>query len=276
MTSILHIKIFKMNEHLTIGNKKFKSRLILGSGKYKNITDATLSIRNSKCEIVTVAIRRAKSDSSNSINSLINSINWSNIWILPNTAGCKTAQEAIRVAEISQGIVKQIGQDNNKFIKLEVIPDPKYLLPDPIGTLEAAEYLTQEGFTVLPYINADPILAKQLEDVGCAAVMPLGSPIGSGKGLQNLDNIKIIIESSKVPVIIDAGIGAPSEASHAMELGADGVLVNTAIAHAKSSPLMAEAMKYSVIAGYKSYIAGKINQINQAQASSPIEGNIML
>nr|WDA98823.1 thiamin biosynthesis protein G [Sciadococcus taiwanensis] len=264
-----------MSEHLNIGNKHFNSRLLLGTGKYKNLHEAKLCIEQSECEIVTVAVRRAKNSLSNSINSLIHILDWSKLTILPNTAGCQTAQEAIRVAELSQALVRQIGQPENKFIKLEVIPDPKYLLPDPIGTLEAAEYLVKKGFIVLPYINADPILAKQLEEIGCATVMPLGSPIGSGQGLQNLENIKIIVENSKVPVIVDAGIGIPSEATQAMELGVDGVLINTAIAQAQSSSLMAEAMKLSVISGYKAYLAGRMKKQDYAQLSSPSKGGII-
>lgn len=264
-----------MSEHLIIGNRQFESRLLVGTGKYKSLQEAKLCIEKSDCEIVTVAIRRAKNSFNHSMNSLIDILDWAKLCILPNTAGCQTAQEAIRVAELSRAIVEQVGQPENRFIKLEVIPDPKYLLPDPVGTLEAAEYLVKQGFVVLPYINADPILAKQLEDVGCATVMPLGSPIGSGQGLTNLENIKIIIENSKIPVIVDAGIGTASEAAQAMELGVEGVLINTAIAQAKSSSLMAEAMKLSVISGRKAYLAGRIQKKDYAQPSSPVKGGIL-
>ena len=163
-------------------------------------------------------------------------IDWSRIWMLPNTAGCTNAEEAVRVARLGRELAKLAGQDNNNFVKLEVIPDSRHLLPDPFGTLEAAEMLVKEGFTVLPYINADPLLAKRLEDVGCATVMPLGSPIGSGQGLRNAANIGLIIENARVPVVVDAGIGVPSDAAQAMEMGADAVLINSAIALAGQPP----------------------------------------
>lgn len=244
---------------------------MLGSGKYKSVIDAQDCIRESNCEIITVAIRRAQSLTFNSSNknNLIDSIDWQKIWILPNTAGCKTVEEAIRIAALGREIAKKIGQEDNNFVKLEVISDTKYLLPDPIGTLKAAEYLVNKGFTVLPYISSDPILAKQLEEVGCATVMPLGSPIGSGQGLRNSYNIQMIIDNAKIPVIVDAGIGSATDASQAMELGSDAILVNTAIAKAKSSRLMAKAMKLAVEAGRNSYLAGRIQMENQGISSSP-------
>ena len=176
---------------------------------------------------------------------------------------------------LGRELAKLSGQEENNFVKLEVIPDKKYLLPDPIETLKAAEILIKKGFAVLPYINADPILAKRLEEIGCATVMPLGSPIGSGQGLLNLSNIRIIIENAKVPVIIDAGIGVPSEASQAMELGADGVLINSAIAQAENPPLMAQAINYGVKAGRQAFLAGRIKKRDFAVASSP-EKNISI
>lgn len=257
---------------LIIGNKSFNSRLMLGTGKYKNLKNAQESINASNTSIVTVAIRRAGNTKSFGKKNLINNLNWQKLWLLPNTAGCQTAEEAIRIASFGREITKRLGQVENNFIKLEVIPDPKYLLPDPIGTLKAAEYLIKKNFTVLPYINPDPMLAKQLEDIGCATIMPLGSPIGSGQGLQNILNIQIIIENAKIPVIIDAGIGTASEAGQAMEMGASAVLLNTAVAKAKSPELMAEAMKLSVISGRKAYISGRMQQYNYAQASSPKQG----
>ena len=258
-------------DKLKIGNKFFNSRLMLGTGKYKTITDAISSIQNSDCEIVTVAIRRLPTDLKNDNSSFLNRLNWEKLWLLPNTAGSQTAEEAIRMAFLGHELACQIGQENNFFVKLEVISDPKYLLPDPIGTLKAAEFLIKKGFTVLPYINADPILALHLEDLGCATVMPLGSPIGSGQGINNLENIKIIIENAKVPVIIDAGIGTPSEATHAMELGADGVLLNTAVAQAKNPAQMALAMNLAVQSGRLGYLAGRMDKKYYASPSSPLE-----
>jgi len=258
-------------DKLKIGSKFFNSRLMLGTGKYKTITDAISSIQNSECEIVTVAIRRLPTDLKNDNSTFLNRLNWEKLWLLPNTAGSQTAEEAIRMAFLGHELACQIGQENNFFVKLEVISDPKYLLPDPIGTLKAAEFLIKKGFTVLPYINADPILALHLEDLGCATVMPLGSPIGSGQGINNLGNIKIIIENAKVPVIIDAGIGTPSEATHAMELGADGVLLNTAVAQAKNPAQMALAMNLAVQSGRLGYLAGRMDKKYYASPSSPLE-----
>jgi thiazole synthase len=256
---------------LKIGNKVFNSRLMLGTGKYRTTKDALDSIEKSECEIVTVAIRRLPTNLKNDNISFLNQLNWKKLWLLPNTAGSQTAEEAIRMAFLGHELACQIGQEDNFFVKLEVISDPKYLLPDPIGTLKAAEFLIKKGFTVLPYINADPMLALHLEDLGCATVMPLGSPIGSGQGLNNLANIKIIIENSNIPVIIDAGIGLPSEASHAMELGADGVLLNTAVAQAKVPANMAEAMKLGVQSGRLAYLAGRMEKKYYANPSSPME-----
>tara|TARA_B100000900_G_C20297311_1_gene600709 strand:+ start:34 stop:621 length:588 start_codon:yes stop_codon:yes gene_type:complete len=193
--------------------------------------------------------------------------------MLPNTAGCKNSEEAIRIALLGRELAKLSGQEDNNFIKLEVIPDVKYLLPDPLETLKAAEMLIKKDFTVLPYINADPILAKRLEEIGCSTVMPLGSPIGSGQGLLNSSNISIIIENSKIPVIIDAGIGVPSEACQAMEMGAEGVLINSAIALADNPVRMAQAMDLGVKAGRMSFLAGRIHKALHAKPSSP-EDNI--
>lgn len=254
---------------LKIGNKAFKSRLMLGTGKYVNTRSAIESINISEAEIVTVAVRRVNNDY-RSKNSLIKSLDWNQLWLLPNTAGCTSAEEAIRIARIGRELSKRVGQSDNNFIKLEVIPDAKYLLPDPIGTLKAAEYLAKKNFNVLAYTNTDPVLAKHLEEVGCAAVMPLGSPIGSGQGLQNPFNLSAIINNSNIPIIIDAGIGTASEASYAMELGADGVLINTAIAQAIYPQKMAYAMKLAVKAGKQARLAGRIRPRQLAQASSPL------
>jgi len=258
-------------DKLKIGDKFFSSRLMLGTGKYKTSIDAIESIKNSACEILTVAIRRLPIDIKNDSTSFLNNLNWQKLWLLPNTAGSQTAEEAIRMAFLGHELACQIGQDDNFFVKLEVISDPKYLLPDPIGTLKAAEFLIKKGFTVLPYINADPMLALHLEDLGCATVMPLGSPIGSGQGLINLENIQIIIENANVPVIVDAGIGSPSEATQAMEIGADGVLLNTAVAQSKNPSQMASAMKLGVQAGRLGYLAGRMEKKYYASPSSPLE-----
>nr|YP_010537101.1 Thiamine biosynthesis protein G [Lithodesmioides polymorpha]UYC30888.1 Thiamine biosynthesis protein G [Lithodesmioides polymorpha] len=255
---------------LKIGNKIFNSRLMLGTGKYRTVDDAVNSIIKSECEIVTVAIRRLPTNLNHDNTSFLKSLDWENLWLLPNTAGSQTAEEAIRMAFLGHELACQIGQEDNFFVKLEVISDPKYLLPDPIGTLKAAEFLIKKGFTVLPYINADPMLALHLEDLGCATVMPLGSPIGSGQGLNNLANIQIIIENSTIPVIVDAGIGTPSEATLAMEMGADGVLLNTAVAQAKIPEKMALAMNLGVQSGRLAYLAGRMEKKYYANASSPI------
>lgn len=258
-------------DQFKIGNKLFSSRLMLGTGKYKTIFDAIESIESSECEIVTVAIRRLPTNLNHDNTSFLNELNWNKLWLLPNTAGSQTAEEAIRMAFLGHELACQIGQEDNFFVKLEVISDPKYLLPDPIGTLKAAEFLIKKGFTVLPYINADPMLALHLEDLGCATVMPLGSPIGSGQGLTNLENIRIIIENANIPVIVDAGIGTPSEATQAMEIGADGILLNTAIAQATKPAQMATAMKLGVQAGRLGHLAGRMKKKDYASASSPLE-----
>jgi len=258
---------------LLIGGKQFSSRLMVGTGKYKSTLDMVESLSNSETEIITVAVRRIKNDQTG--ENILKKVNWRKYWMLPNTAGCGNCDEAVRIAILGRELAKLSGQEENYFVKLEVIPDKKYLLPDPIETLKAAEILIKKGFAVLPYINADPILAKRLEEIGCATVMPLGSPIGSGQGLLNLSNIRIIIVNAKVPVIIDAGIGVPSEASQAMEIGADGVLINSAIAQAANPPLMAQAINYSVKAGRQAFLAGRIKKQDFAVASSP-EKNISI
>lgn len=255
---------------LTIGNKSFKSRLMLGTGKYKTMSEAVQSIKTSQCEIVTVAIRRLPTNIKKDNITFLTKLDWQNLWLLPNTAGSQTADEAIRIAFLGHELACQLGQRDNFFVKLEVISDPKYLLPDPIGTLKAAKFLVKQGFTVLPYISADPMLALHLEDIGCATVMPLGSPIGSGQGLNNITNIQIIVENASVPVIVDAGIGTPSEAAAALEIGADGVLLNTAVAQAQNSIQMAQAMRLGVQAGRLGYLAGLMSKKNYAEASSPL------
>ena len=241
------------NDPLIIAGREFRSRLIVGTGKYRTMEEMRDAIDASGAEMVTVAIRRLHLD-------------WGRYTILPNTAGCKTAEEALFTARLARELT------GSSWLKLEVIPDPQYLLPDPIATLEAAEQLIADGFTVLPYIHADPILARRLEQVGCATVMPLGSPIGSGRGIFTREEIEIIIENASVPVVVDAGLGAPSDASLALEIGADAVLVNTAIAQAKDPIGMAESFGLGVEAGRKAYLAGRIARKQVAEASSPLEG----
>jgi thiazole synthase len=258
---------------LTIAGKTFQSRLMTGTGKYRSIAEMQQSIIASGCEIVTVAVRRVQTKAAGH-EGLAEALDWTKIWMLPNTAGCETAEEAIRVARLGREMAKLLGQEDNNFVKLEVIPDPKYLLPDPIGTLQAAEQLVKEGFAVLPYINADPMLAKRLEDVGCATVMPLASPIGSGQGLKTTANIQIIIENAGIPVVVDAGIGSPSQAAQAMELGADALLINSAIALAQNAPAMAQAMNLATVAGRLAYLAGRMPLKTYASASSPLTGTI--
>ncbi len=262
-----------LDDRLIIAGRSFRSRLMTGTGKYRNFDEMRQSIAMSNCEIVTVAVRRVQTNAPGH-EGLADALDWSKIWMLPNTAGCQTAEEAIRVARLGREMAKLLGQEDNNFVKLEVIPDAKYLLPDPIGTLDAAEQLVKEGFAVLPYINADPILAKRLEEAGCATVMPLGSPIGSGQGIRNAANIGIIIENATIPVVVDAGIGTPSEAAQAMEMGADALLINTAIAQAVNPPMMARAMHLAAEAGRLAHQAGRIAVKSHASASSPMTGTI--
>ena len=254
-------------DELVIGGKVFKSRLMVGTGKFLDFNIMKEAHEKSGAEIVTVAIRRVDLNAPGHVG-LIEQIDTKKYWILPNTAGCQTKEEAVRIAKLSRAM------GINNWVKLEVIPDPKYLLPDPIATYEAAQELIKDGFVVLPYINADPILAKRLEDIGCATVMPLGSPIGTGQGVKCSANIEIIIKQSKVPVIVDAGIGVPSEASCVMEMGADAVLLNTAIACAQDPVQMAEAFKLGVESGRKAYLAGRIPIKEYASASSALHGII--
>jgi thiazole synthase len=250
---------------LVVAGVTLRSRLFLGTGKYRTDEEMLAALEASGSELITVALRRIDLDDPKK-KTILDVIDWSRYRILPNTAGCRTAEEAIRIAKLARSM------GLSDWVKLEVIPDPRYLFPDPEETLKAARVLVDEGFKVLPYINADPVLAKKLEEIGTVTVMPLGSPIGSGQGLKTLDQIRIIIEDAKVPVVVDAGIGVPSDAAAAMELGADAVLVNTAVALARDPALMAEAIKDGVGAGRKAYLAGRIPMRDQASASSPTEG----
>ncbi|MBF6652700.1 thiazole synthase [Flavobacterium columnare] len=247
---------------LKIGNTTFSSRLFVGTGKFGSSQIMEEAILASGSELVTVALKRV--DFETETDAILSHLNHSHIQLLPNTSGARNAKEAVFAAQLAREAME------TNLVKLEIHPDPKYLLPDPIETLKATEELAKLGFEVYPYIHADPVLCKLLEEVGTAAVMPLGSPIGSNKGLQTIDFLEIIIEQSKVPVIIDAGIGAPSDAAKAMELGADAVLVNTAIAVAGNPVAMAQAFKEAVIAGRRAFEAQLANPLAQAEASSPL------
>jgi thiazole synthase len=252
---------------LRIGNRTFGSRLIVGTGKYQDVAQTRAALEASGAEMVTVALRRVDLENrgAGSMMELVLSGRW---LILPNTAGCYTAEEAVRTLRLARelGIAE--------LVKLEVIGDPKTLYPDNEQTLEAAKILVKEGFTVLPYTLDDPIVCRKLEDVGCAAVMPLAAPIGSGLGIRNPHNLRFIIEQAKVPVIVDAGVGTASDAAVAMELGSDGVLMNTAIAHSRDPILMAHAMREAVSAGRKAFLAGRMPRRAYASASSPEAGLI--
>ncbi len=251
-------------DNLKIADKEFSSRLFLGTGKFSSPQTMQSVIAASETEIVTVALRRI--DLANSQKDILHFIDRQKCLLLPNTSGARTAKEAIFLAHLARegGL--------GSWLKLEVIPDPQYLMPDPFETLEAARVLTKEGFTVLPYIQADPILAKRLVDAGCPAVMPLAAPIGSNRGLKLEEMLRIIIEQSTVPVVVDAGLGSPFHACAAMELGADAVLVNTAIATAEDPVAMASAFRDAVKAGRQGFLAGRAAEREQANASSPLDG----
>ena len=252
-----------MTDLLNIGGRDFKSRLFVGTGKFSSNELMLQSIIASGSEMITVAMKRIDMAHEEE-DDMLRHINRDHVQFLPNTSGVRNAAEAVLAARLARDC---FGTD---FIKLEIHPDPKYLLPDPIETLAATEVLAKEGFKVLPYIQADPVLCKRLEEVGTAAVMPLGAPIGTSKGLKTRDLLEIIIEESRVPVVIDAGLGAPSHAAEAMEMGADAVLVNTAIAVAGDPVEMAVAFRLAVEAGRKAYLAGLGNVAQRAVASSPL------
>jgi thiazole synthase len=254
-----------MEDLFELAGANYRSRLIVGTGKYKDFAETRKAIEVSGAEIVTVAVRRVNITDPNKEN-LLDYLDPKKYTILPNTAGCYTADDAVRTCRLAReaGVAK--------MVKLEVIGDDKTLFPDIPATLEAAKILVKEGFIVLPYITDDPITAKKLQDIGCAAVMPLAAPIGSGLGIRNPYNIRIILEQATVPVIVDAGVGTASDAAIAMEMGCDGVLMNTAIAGARDPILMAEAMRHGVEAGRKAFLAGRIAKKLYATASSPIEG----
>jgi thiazole synthase len=253
-----------MSDQLTIAGRQFNSRLLVGTGKFSSNAAMVAAMEGSGAEIVTVALRRV--DVNNPQDDMLLHVDREKYLLLPNTSGARDAEEAIRLARLARAAGCE------PWVKLEVTPDPYYLLPDPIETLKAAIVLVKEGFTVLPYINADPVLAKHLQEAGTATVMPLGAPIGTNKGVRTRDQIAIIIEQAIVPVIVDAGLGAPSHAAEAMELGADAVLVNTALAVARDPRAMGVAFKKATEAGREGFLAGLGEERRQAEASSPLTG----
>lgn len=257
----------KQDSPLTIAGRDYNSRLIIGSGKYRDFSQNLQALQGSGAEIVTVALRRVNLGQKKDEPSLLEVISPQKYTILPNTAGCYTAEDAVRTCRLARELL-----DDHKLVKLEVLGDEKTLYPNVTETLKAADILVKEGFEVMVYTTDDPLVAKQLEDCGCVAVMPLGAPIGSGLGIRNPYNIRLILENAKVPIIVDAGVGTASDASIAMELGCDGVLMNTAIAEAKDPLLMASAMGKAVAAGREAYLAGRMPRRAYASASSPIDG----
>ena len=252
-----------------IAGQKFSSRLLVGTGKYKDMAETQAAIEMSGAEIVTVAIRRTNIGQNPDEPNLLDVISPEKYTILPNTAGCFTAKDALRTCRLARELL-----GGHTLVKLEVLGDKKTLFPDITATLESAEILVKEGFDVMVYTNDDPIIAKRLEEMGCVAVMPLAAPIGSGLGIQNPYNILTIIENASVPIIVDAGVGTASDAAIGMELGCDGILMNTAIAHAKDPVLMASAMKNAVQAGHEAFLAGRMPRRRYASASSPLDGLI--
>jgi thiazole synthase len=266
------------SDELVIGPRRFRSRLIVGTGKYRDFPTMQRALEASGAEVVTVAVRRERLYNDQG-QSLLDFLDLSRYTILPNTAGCFTAEDAVRVARLGRDLLEQLGNPGASWVKLEVLGDKKTLLPDPSGTLGATRELVKDGFQVLAYTSDDPIAALRLKEAGAASVMPAGSPIGSGQGLLNRNNIVLCLELLKsgdpaYPVIVDAGVGAASDVAQAMETGADGVLLNTAVAHARDPVLMAAAMNHACLAGRQGYLAGRIPKRLYASASSPWEGVI--
>lgn len=256
-----------MDNPLIIAGKSYQSRLLVGTGKYKDLEETRLAIEASGAEIITVAIRRTNIGQNKDEPNLLDVISPQKYTLLPNTAGCYTAEDAIRTCRLARELL-----DGHDLVKLEVLGDQKTLYPDIVATLEAAKILIKEGFKVMVYTNDDPIIAKKLEDLGCVAVMPLAAPIGSGLGIRNHLNILTIVENANVPILVDAGVGTASDAAEAMELGCGGVLMNTAIAEAKNPILMASAMKKAIEAGREAFLAGRMPRRRHANASSPLDG----
>ncbi len=256
-------------DELIIAGRTIRSRLFVGTGKFSSPAVMAAAVEASGAEIVTVALRRVdlhRVDPSRPADPTLAALDPARYLILPNTSGARTAEEAVRIARLARAL------SGNQWVKLEITPDPRNLLPDPVETLKAAEQLVAEGFVVLPYLNADPVLAKRLEDTGTATVMPLGAPIGTNQGLRTKDSLNLIIAEARVPVVVDAGLGAPSHAAEALEMGADAVLVNTALAVARDPVSMAEAFRWAVAAGRQAYRAGLAAVRDQADASSPVTG----
>ena len=251
----------------TIAGKTYQSRLLVGTGKYKDMTETQQAIEASGAEIVTVAIRRTNIGQNPDEPNLLDVVPPEKYTILPNTAGCYDAKSAVRTCKLARELL-----DGHKLVKLEVLGDQKTLFPNVVETLKAAEELVKDGFDVMVYTSDDPLIAKELEQIGCCAVMPLAAPIGSGLGIRNPYNIRMIIENAEVPILVDAGVGTASDAAVAMELGVDGILMNTAIAEAQNPVLMASAMKKAVEAGREAYLAGRMPRKLYASASSPIDG----
>ena len=258
------------SEILRIGQREFQSRLLVGTGKYKDLDETRLATEASGAEIVTVAIRRSNIGQNADEPNLLEAIPPDRYTILPNTAGCYTTADAVRTCRLARELL-----DGHNLVKLEVLGDEKTLFPDVTATLEATEILIKDGFEIMVYTNDDPIIAKRLEDMGCVAVMPLAAPIGSGLGIRNPYNILEIVDNAKVPIIVDAGVGTASDAAVAMELGCDGVLMNTAIAAAQNPVLMASAMKKAIEAGREAFLAGRMPRKRYASASSPIDGSFL-
>jgi thiazole synthase len=266
MNSVSKLPI-SADDSFTVAGKRYRSRLLLGTGKYKDMDETRRAVEASGAEIITVAVRRSNLGQKKDEPNLLDVLPPAKYTILPNTAGCYTADDAVRTCRLGRELL-----DGHALVKLEVLGDEKTLYPDVTQTLKAAETLIKEGFQVMVYTTDDPLVAKRLEDMGCVAVMPLGAPIGSGLGIRNPYNILTIVENARVPILVDAGVGTASDAAIAMELGCDGVLMNTAVALAKDPVLMASAMKKAVEAGREAYLAGRIPKKRFASASSPLDG----
>jgi thiazole synthase len=267
MSSAMQSQLHSHSDPLTIAGIEYKSRLLVGTGKYRDMDETRAATEASGAEIVTVAIRRTNIGQNADEPNLLDVISPDNYTLLPNTAGCYTASDAVRTCRLARELL-----NGHELVKLEVLGDEQTLFPDIIQTIEATEILVKDGFKIMVYTNDDPIIAKRYEDMGCVAVMPLAAPIGSGLGIRNPNNIRTIVENASVPILVDAGVGTASDAAIAMELGCDGVLMNTAIAGAQDPVLMASAMKKGIEAGREAFRAGRIPRKRFASASSPIDG----
>ncbi|HKJ08700.1 MAG TPA: thiazole synthase [Gammaproteobacteria bacterium] len=267
MSTVIQPEASAHHDPLLVAGVEYRSRLLVGTGKYKDLEQTREAVETSGAEIITVAIRRTNIGQNPGEPNLLDVLPLDRYTLLPNTAGCYSAEDAVRTCRLARELL-----DGHDLVKLEVLGDEKTLFPDIVQTLEAAETLIKDGFKVMVYTNDDPIIAKRLEDMGCVAVMPLAAPIGSGLGIRNPYNIRTIVENARVPILVDAGVGTASDAAVAMELGCDGVLMNTAIAGARDPVLMASAMKKAIEAGREAYLAGRIPRKRFASASSPLEG----